>query len=195
MLSQFIVYACPIGNLAEQLDRYFQVSLETVGANSAHRYMPHCTLTGFFYEVELSVSRYVDALSQSLAIAQPHRPASPITIRTLSFKEDWHGLELDSDWLKALVADFSNRVESLTRPDPIRLKSWLHLSLAYGFEPSHASQLKALAIDSVDLDADVAWELRLYQRFSQETGDRPSRFEPTEEYGGDRWRCHYRWTL
>jgi len=44
-LSQFIVYACPQGELAEQIQDFYQESLDLCGFNAAHNYMPHCTLT------------------------------------------------------------------------------------------------------------------------------------------------------
>ncbi|MEO0802793.1 MAG: hypothetical protein AAFY57_11025 [Cyanobacteria bacterium J06642_2] len=50
-LRELILYACPVGSLVEQLDCYFQKSLQLCGHNTAHLYMPHCTLTGFFHDV------------------------------------------------------------------------------------------------------------------------------------------------
>lgn len=196
--TQLIVYACPTGELAQQLAHYFEKSLVQCGANAAHRYMPHCTLTGFFHDGEASIPRYVNALEQSLAAAYPSRPASPIVIKALAFHDGWHGLELDSDWLKALVADFACRAHSPTRRDDVRLKDWLHLSLAYDFGPPHAEHLKHLAKSSVDTAEQAVWELRIYQRIQQEGG--VDGFGKTvndshdgwEVYGGDRWRCHWR---
>lgn len=197
-LSQFIVYACPVGPLAEQLDYYLQASLKQCGANAAHRYMPHCTLTGFFHEVESSIPRYVQALEQSLTRAQQTRLHQPIVIRALSFNDDWHGLEIEADWLKTLVDDFSKHADSSTRPDEIRLKSWLHLSLAYKFDLSHAAQLRDLAEAHVNIESDVNWELRYYQRLKELNTDTTAVSQtekPIETYGGDRWICHHAWKL
>ena len=47
-MPKLIVYACPVGELAEQLETYFSKSRLACGPNQAHQYMPHCTLTGFF---------------------------------------------------------------------------------------------------------------------------------------------------
>jgi ubiquitin-associated SH3 domain-containing protein len=49
-----------------------------------------------------------------------------------------------ADWLKALMMDFAARVDSPTRTDALRLKDWLHLSLAYGFSPASAVPLETL---------------------------------------------------
>ena len=201
-ITQFIVYACPIGALAEQIDRFFEKSLVLCGANAAHRYMPHCTLTGFFHDIESSVPRYVEALDNALAYAQANYPEQPIQIKTLSFRDDWHGLELEADWLKALVADFARHADSPTRPDPLRLKSWLHLSLAYEFEPSQTVQLTHLAQTHIDIAADVGWELRYYQRIKVKDLQNSPNVEVTETrttngmtYGSDRWICHRVWRI
>ena len=48
-ICEFIVYACPVGTLAGQLDLFFARSRAECGENAAHAYPPHCTLTGFFH--------------------------------------------------------------------------------------------------------------------------------------------------
>lgn len=205
MERELIVYACPIGEMACQLERYFEKSLAQCGVNAAHRYMPHCTLTGFFHDVESSISRYVEVLGNALTHARPSKPSSPIIIKSLAFHENWHGLELESDWLKTLIADFAHCADSSTRMDDVRLKDWLHLSLAYDFDPTQSDRLKHLANACVDITAGVAWELRFYQRIRRHqhlrqdaqdaglvgTGSAPG----WEVYGGDRWFCHQAWQL
>ncbi len=203
-LSQFIIYACPTGALAKHLEQYFEKSLASCGANAAHRYMPHCTLTGFFHDVESSIPHYVQALALAFNHAQSTRPASPIQITSLAYRDDWHGLELESEWLKAFIADFAYAADSPTRLDSLRLKSWLHLSLAYEFDPLQAAQLQHLAHSILDITADVKWELRFYQRIKEFDGvgigegdgeERRERGDGDVCYGGDRWRCHYSWRL
>lgn len=169
--TQFILYACPVGELGQQLDTYFQRSLERCGANTAHQYMPHCTLTGFFEDQRRTAPDHVDALKAALAQTPPPAPAA--AVRCLSFHDDWHGLELTSLWFQAVTRRFA----ALTRsPEALRLKTWLHVSLAYGFAPEQAPILKQLALDLVNPQAAVDWELRLYQR------------QP-------RWHCHYCYPL
>lgn len=177
MPHSFIVYACPTGELAEQLDRYFQQSLTVCGANAAHHYMPHCTLTGFFQDEETAIPLYVQALDRALSQTQPC-PHPVITIQQLSFHSDWHGLELQSGWLKTMIVTFATLAASPTRQDALRLKDWLHLSLAYEFQPEHSESLIQLAQAYINLQASVQWELRFYQRHSDQ-----------------RWTCHRSWQL
>jgi hypothetical protein len=179
MTSEFIVYACPIGELAHQLDAYFAKSLAMCGENAAHQYMPHCTLTGFFRDDDSAIPLYVEAIAQSLSQSQSQPCPSPvITIQQLTFRSDWHGLELQSDWLKQLIVNFAAIAHSPTRSDALRLKDWLHLSLAYDFRSEHAEMLTQLAQQLIHTDASVEWELRFYQRQSDRT-----------------WICHQFWRL
>lgn len=177
MPESFIVYACPVGELADQIDRYYQQSLALCGANAAHQYMPHCTLTGFFQDEETAIPLYVQALDRALRQAPPC-PNPVLTIQQLSFHSDWHGLELQSDWLKHLVAHFAELALSPTRRDDLRLKDWLHLSLAYEFQPEQSDLLMQLAQKFIDLQASVQWELRFYQR-----------------HADHHWTCHQSWQL
>ena len=62
------------------------------------------------------------------------------------------------------VRDFARSVHSPTRRDTLRLKDWLHLSLAYAFPPEQHESLAKLARELVDMRAPVAWELSFYER-------------------------------
>lgn len=122
-VSQLILYACPVGPLAQQIDAYLDKSKRLCGANAAHAYMPHCTLTGFFVDsgcaewavsdAELekasqTIAYYIDALEKVLTDYKqslknnlaPAEPAPKIQIEQLMFRPDWHGLPLRADWLK-----------------------------------------------------------------------------------------------
>lgn len=178
MLAELIVYACPVGPLADQLNAYFVQSLHQCGHNTAHDFMPHCTLTGFFHDAPAAVPLYRTALDDALRTAQATKPDPVIRVNKLSTGEEWHGLELDSPWLRALVADFAARANSPTRVDELRLKEWLHLSLAYGFVSTQENRLGQLAHQLVDPAAPVSWELRLYQR-----------------HPAGAWTCHQSWAL
>jgi hypothetical protein len=178
MPESWILYACPVGALADQLDQYFAASLKSCGQNAAHHYMPHCTLTGFFPDesnaVELYLAAITQALNQQFAIApHPH-----IKIISMDFQPDWHGLVLQSTWLQELTILFTQLAQSPTRSQPIRLKSWLHLSLAYEFLPEQAPTLKQLAQTYIHPQSPVAWELRFYQR-----------------HFDAHWTCHQSWSL
>ncbi len=163
-MPKFIVYACPVGELASQLKIYFEISRLLCGPNSAHNYMPHCTLTGFFEEQVSAAPNYTQKLERSYKRLRRSQPHPPIEVKDLVFRPDWHGLELSSAWLKKVVVDFACTATSPTRNSPLRLKEWLHLSLAYDFQADQVETLQTLAIDLVDPHAPVQWELRFYQR-------------------------------
>ncbi len=161
---QFIVYACPTGELNNQLEEYFNQSRKLYGKNAAHEYMPHCTLTGFFTEKITSIPIYTQALDRAYIAATNKNLSLDIKVEQLTFNENWHGLELQANGLKRLICNFSAMENSSTRKNDLRLKDWLHLSLAYNFEPKYAKELKELAKVTIDINAEVNWELRFYQK-------------------------------
>ena len=161
---QFIVYACPVGKLNSQLEDYFKQSLRLYGENTAHKYMPHCTLTGFFTDEINSIPTYLQALDKAYLGAINNNLSLDIKIKQLTFSDNWHGLELQADGLKKLITNFVELENSSTRQEELRLKDWLHLSLAYNFNPQHGDGLQHLAREIIDIKADVSWELRFYQK-------------------------------
>jgi hypothetical protein len=167
-LARLIVYACPVGALAAQIETFFARSRARCGPNSAHAYPPHITLTGFFHDQVEALPRYQAALAAAHAAAMPTRPPEPVVISELLLSNKFHGLLVNSPWLEALTADFAARAGSPSRQDPLRLKSKLHLSLAYDFRPAHGPTLAELAQALVQPQAEVSWELRFYQQ--QPTG-------------------------
>lgn len=177
-MTQLILYACPVGPLAQQIEHYFQQSQQQCGKNLAHAYMPHCTLTGFFEDQESAIPAYVAAARVAIAAYREQMPEPPIDIQGVCFRPDWHGLVLYSDWLKQMVVCFAQQANSPTRMESLRLKSWLHLSLAYGFQPVYEQPLRDLAAAIVDISVSVAWEVRLYERSDANV-----------------WTCHYSTTL
>lgn len=178
MVTKFILYLCPTGPLAEQIEQYFARSRAAIGPNPAHDYMPHGSLTGFFPDEPAAAPSYVALLEQLLAEFTPTRPTPVLQITNVRLDERFHGLELDSPWLKALTAAFVERAISPTRPEAIRLKEWLHLSFAYGFPQEQHAALLRLARTLIDPTAPVQWELRFYERHADQT-----------------WTCHGRWCL
>lgn len=163
-MPNFIVYACPTGPLAEQVQHFFDQSRAVFGPNPAHQYPPHCTLVSFFEDTVSSVPLYTRALLRAYNRVLRSQPRPAIVVKGFSFRPDWHGLELEAPWLQRLMVDFACTVASPTRRGPLRLKSWLHLSLAYEFPPEQAKNLSRLALQLVDPAAPVGWELRYYQR-------------------------------
>ena len=163
-MPKFIAYACPVGELAAQIDTYFEKSRLMCGPNTAHQYMPHCSLIGFFEDSTRAVPKYTQKLERSLKRCKRSQPHPPLEITGLTFRTGWHGLELSSEWLKKLMLDFVCTATSPTRKTPLRPKDWLHLSLAYGFMADQKDVLQTLAHDLIDPQSSVAWELRFYQQ-------------------------------
>ena len=177
MSCELIVYAVPTGPLAEQIAAYFAVSHELWPLNPAHAYMPHCSLTGFFHDAAATIPLYIQALDTVLIGARPTRPTPVIRVTGMLLHKDFHGLALESDWLKQLIVSFVQNAPS-TRQEPLRRKDWLHLSFAYAFPAERAAPLVQAARTLVDPAAAVGWELRLYERLPDAT-----------------WRCHADWPL
>jgi ubiquitin-associated SH3 domain-containing protein len=170
MAAELIIYACPTGKLADQLDRFMAESQAKYGVNAAHRYMPHCTLTVFFRDALAAVPLY----EQALGSIATHSPNSIIQVKGMTFRPDWHGLELESPWLVQQMHRLAREVSSPTRQPPLRVKEWLHVSLAYEFPPEQSAALEQLAGAIVQPNTLVDWDLRLYQR-----------------HGEGSWTCHW----
>jgi ubiquitin-associated SH3 domain-containing protein len=177
MSQELIVYACPTGPLADQLASYFAATRNQVGSNTAHRYPPHITLTGFFHDEASAIPRYLDALEHVLGKFSASRPEPPFQITEFLIGNEFHGLLIESPWAEALTADFKACAHSSTRTDEIRLKRNLHLSLAYGFSPEQHLALASLAAEHIDIEVPVSWELRFYER------------------AGEQWVCHGAWPM
>lgn len=171
--QELIVYACPVGELNEKIEAYFRKTRDVCGANSAHNYMPHCSLTGFFQDSETAISSDVEILNRLLKLS-----GISIKITGMTFKEHWHGLEIHAPELKTTIADFIAESQAISDPKNLRSKDWLHLSFAYNFEAGNYEILKKIALDSIDINAPVQWEIRFYQR--HEDGS---------------WTCHQSWTV
>ena len=160
---QFIIYACPVGELNKQIEKYLDRCRELYGINSAHKYMPHCTLTGFFYAKLDSISIYLKALDKAYSEARNNLDLE-VKIKQLTFNKNWHGLELEAENLKTLIANCDRDITIPDYREKLRLKDWLHLSLAYDFNPEYRSELQQLALEIINLKADVSWKLRFYQK-------------------------------
>jgi ubiquitin-associated SH3 domain-containing protein len=161
--EQFIIYACPVGELGQQINLYFQKSKELCGENTAHHYMPHCSLTGFFNADQTTIHHYLNTLDK--AYHQSQDISLDIKIVQMMFKPNWHGLELKASGLKNLIAHFVEIMNSQPIEEKIRLKEWLHLSFAYNFQPQHHDTLKTLAEKMINPQALTQWELRFYHKY------------------------------
>lgn len=171
--EKFIVYACPTGELCQQIETYYQISQTTCGLNSAHQYMPHCSLTGFFEASSRDIPLFIDTLNQAYQQQQDKNKSLSLEVLGIIFKPEWQGLELEGKAVKNLIHDFIQKIDKSNLTVKIRPKDWLHLSLAYGFQPQHHLTLKQLAQEYVNPQTPTAWELRFYQY-----------------YGNGKWTCH-----
>ena len=162
-IRELIVYACPLGELGDRLERYFHRVLQKCGPNTAHHYMPHCTLTGFFHDRGHSIPLYIEALDR--AVSSTSKLSSlDIAVTGVTFKPDFHYLTVESTWIELLMQEFERQATSPTRLDALRLKDGLHVSLAYGFAPDRHRSLQAIAAEIVDWQAPTEWQLRFYER-------------------------------
>jgi ubiquitin-associated SH3 domain-containing protein len=160
---ELILYATPTGPLADTIGRYWRrVEASTgPGPTTAQTYPPHCTLTGFFRRrgarAEAAIADLVAAVDRAGAV-----PSDAVEVVGLRTTEEWVGLELRSHWLQETTATVAAAHRPGADEDALRLKDWLHLSLAYGVDElaDHAT----LAIEVVDPDAPVGWELALWER-------------------------------
>ena len=175
--EKFIVYACPVGELYQQVDLFFQKSRQYCGDNPAHRYMPHCSLTGFFEEQTSRMTDYISALDKAYFWSQNTDVLLDIKVLKMTFKPRWHGLELEAVGVQKMMNHF---VESAPSPtgSTLRLKQGLHLSFAYQFNPEQSQTLKQLAQEIINPKAQTQWELRFYQKHPDWT-----------------WTCHQSWVL
>ena len=179
---ELIVYARPVGVLADQIQAYCARARAECGENAAHHYMPHITLTGFFHDRASSIPMYFAALSAAVSQARLIRPTPILQITEMRLGEQFQGLLIESAWLKQMIANFSRMTMSVTRTDALRLKVDLHLSLAYQFPVEQAACLAHLARERVDIAAPVSWQLCLYERVIARAPD-------------DQWQLHGLWKL
>ena len=162
-LAEVILYATPDGPLADRCERFFESSTRRLGPTTAHTYPPHISLTGFFHR---SPHRLADLIA---SVNSPGPPPGRVQVTELAIHDGWVGLVIDSPWLLQLTAAFADRDEPVGAEDPIRLKTWLHLSLAYGSDQASGAAIDVvpyaeLAARIVDPSAAARWRVGLWRR-------------------------------
>ncbi|XP_033345425.1 protein UBASH3A homolog [Bombus vosnesenskii] len=160
---QYVLYACPTGELAEQLMRFWSESKELVW-NGTHNYVPHITLVSFFKAPDESTEELVNALE---SIVNQDELSDNIELETY-VSPNFMGLfvkEVNTEWLKNIAICYANKLSSLGISAEPQIKS-LHLTLAYQF-PSNLYQQLRLMVEKLTLICPTNWELRLYSRDSR----------------------------
>jgi ubiquitin-associated SH3 domain-containing protein len=163
-VREFILYACPAGAWGQQLSEHLRTTSQKCGDNAAHGYMPHISLTGFFRDVGDAIPSYGAALV--LAMRDVATVPADIVVEPPTFDEHFHGFFVRSGYLLALTRSFALHAASSTRLSAIRLKTDLHVSLAYQFERDQAPCLEQAAAHLGVPDAPEPWEVRFYERQS-----------------------------
>ncbi|CAK9828219.1 Ubiquitin-associated and SH3 domain-containing protein B [Anthophora retusa] len=157
---QYVLYACPTGELAGQLIRFWSESKELIW-NGAHNYMPHITLVSFFKAPDESIEGLVNALETTVNQVEL---SDNIELETY-ISPNFMGLfvkEANAEWLKYIAIRYVNKLSSLGISAEPQVKS-LHLTLAYQFPSSLYQQLR-LMVEKLTLTCPTNWELRLYSR-------------------------------
>lgn len=164
-MRKLILYATPMGDLAAACDRYFAAAAPTV----AQQYPPHVTLTGFFSRQDDAASERILAAQGFIEEAGPV-PSEAVEVVGLIARPDWVGLEIESPWLRAIAERFAASDTPEPADDPIRLKSWLHLSLAYGVDDLASNERFARRM--VDPGSQADWEVALWELGTDNTWHR-----------------------
>lgn len=167
------MYLRPRGKLAAILQQYSEKS-KTIKENTAHQYLPHCTLTGFFkipQRIELNL--LATTLHESVADVLD-RIASVVSVTDIFNNESFIGLSFNEETmlkeLKPRIELFAEKMKQhgahvRVKPEPT---SHYHISLAYGivFEQNIKQQLMNL-VDALNVKsafAEAEWVIEAYCR-------------------------------
>ncbi|XP_069957026.1 ecdysteroid-phosphate phosphatase-like isoform X3 [Cherax quadricarinatus] len=195
---EYVVYLCPTGPLQEQIQNFWEESLQKCGWNGAHNLVPHITLCSFFKSGDENCEALVAALKDVVHSIMPSLPTNLTLDKYIS--PNYMGLFLNdqqADILKKLAVTYVKEVAHMFEAgcyDKLEVMAaclpWctgttlaqeycttgeaatkaLHLTLAYQFPPSHFSCLESL-VDLVEPRAPSVWEVRLYSRDTRIIGN------------------------
>ncbi|KAJ8035382.1 Ubiquitin-associated and SH3 domain-containing protein B [Holothuria leucospilota] len=161
---EYVLYACAVGTLGDDMDSYWNSTLAKCGRNGAHSLLPHITLCSFFSCKDSKVELLCQAVQKA---AESNVPSFPDTIDLELFSSpNFIGLfvkENQSQKLRKLTNDFAEAAEKLADCKVEPHKKELHVTMAYQFTANAYPQLEVMA-KQLDLKAPARWELRLYSR-------------------------------
>ncbi|NJL48075.1 MAG: hypothetical protein HC929_12045 [Leptolyngbyaceae cyanobacterium SM2_5_2] len=166
-MNKFALYACPTGELAEQIQSFLDRSQAVCGPNLAHEGLPYCTLVDLFEERASAMPIYTQSLDRAYKRGLRSRPNPALVIEGLQQATDRLELALAAPWLRQLIVNFACTVKSPTRKIPLRLQDHLCIILAHGYSEDQAPALAQMAEETLNLNSPSHWEMRFYQRADQ----------------------------
>jgi hypothetical protein len=167
-MNKFAIYACPTGALAEQIQVFLGLSRDTWGANAAHASLPCCALIDLFEEQSGSLPVYTQSLERAYNRGLKSRPNPVLLLEGLRLTGDRLDLVLTAPWLRQVMVNFACTVKSPTRKVPLRMQERLHITLAHGYPANQASAYLKMAQETIHIDSPSHWEMRFYQRASNQ---------------------------
>ncbi|XP_011161275.1 protein UBASH3A homolog [Solenopsis invicta] len=160
---QYVLYACPSGSLAEQLELFWSESKE-LGWNGAHNFIPHITLVSFFTAPDEFTKELANILENVVHQDGLHEHIELETYVSPNFM----GLfvkDVNAELLKNIALCYVNKIAALGITAEPQIKS-LHLTLAYQF-PGNLFQSFRSMVEKLGPNTPTNWELRLYSRDSR----------------------------
>ncbi|XP_070548307.1 ubiquitin-associated and SH3 domain-containing protein B-like [Ptychodera flava] len=161
---EYVLYACPAGDIGVQLNDFWDRSLAQCGRNSAHNLFPHVTLCSFFKCEDSNVAHLEHALQKAVDKYQSYSPEN--VLLEYFDSPNYIGLFLDdksADFMRQVCQDFAVEADKLSGTKIEPHKKQLHLTLAYQFHSSHFDVLVKLSKE-LDFKGPARWEFRLYSR-------------------------------
>ncbi|XP_013419245.1 ubiquitin-associated and SH3 domain-containing protein B [Lingula anatina] len=166
MPREFVLYLCPTGDLATDLDHYWKNTLAQCGWNGAHNFLPHITLCPFFKAKDSQVPHILRAVEKQREKRYPTR----VDLNHFT-APNFIGLfvgEKCAAVLRNLVAEFAEDVHKSGVQMEAHQKQ-LHVTLAYQYSPEQHALLEKLS-KNIKLDTPTRWDLRLYSRDARAHG-------------------------
>lgn len=168
---ELILYAEPGGALGARCTEYWASVSAAEATTSAQEFPPHVSLTGFFHRPHDRVAEVTAAFAAALDAAAPAgldgiRWVGPVALE-FQANDTWIGLHVEAPWMDAVIAAFVAACPQVAGDDPVRPKSWLHVSLSYGeqFEwACAAAETAAVQAGFADLAGESDWSVSLWHR-------------------------------